>query len=181
MNKVDLVPPAELSTLSALIYNINPAAPIFQTIRGNIELKRIMDIRAYNSGPSLAWEPALESFSPNAHARDLQGIHSIQLRCPTLTPLQLKRLDEWIHTVLWENRVPSNSLTGGNNLHVLRCKGAFAATDGKQYILQGVQNLYEITEVYGRKESFSEEGKIVIIGKGVNDEMKASLEDIWRR
>src|SRR4051794_10475108 len=53
LNKVDLAPPSRVSSTSALVHSINPAAPIFQTVRCKIDLKHVMGLNAYTSGPAM--------------------------------------------------------------------------------------------------------------------------------
>jgi G3E family GTPase len=190
LNKIDLVPPSQVSSISTLIRSVNPAVPIFHTVKGSVDLKNIIGIGAYKSGPPEAFsvktegrgDDTPEGKHPLSAHHELRGIHSIQVTCPTLTADDFERLDEWIRTVLWENRLPSSSPNTRSDLQVLRCKGMFTTINGEQFILQGVRNLYEICKV---EESLGEgivvpqKGKLVLIGKGLRDDVRSSLEAVF--
>ncbi|TFK74749.1 cobW-domain-containing protein [Pluteus cervinus] len=92
-------------------------------------------------------------------------------------------------------------------LQVLRCKGLFTLINGDQYILQGVRNIYDLSKVESsspgvqqepdgdpdnskggsntgnRNDSNSgfgvQEGKIVLIGKGLDRSVRESLERVF--
>ncbi|KAG5642415.1 hypothetical protein DXG03_002817 [Asterophora parasitica] len=136
LNKSDLVPPSTLENVESLIRSVNPAAPIHRTVRGDVDLKRIMGIRAFSRGP----EPppsSTPSPAPHNHAHvhgddcnhdeeqeqdrrekepthyELRGISSLQVACPVLSPARFDVLDAWIRSVLWEGRLPDSS----SNIH----------------------------------------------------------------
>lgn len=113
---------------------------------------------------------------------ELRGISSLQVTFPTLSSSTLQRLDEWIRTVLWENRLPEDSSERGL-LEVLRCKGMFAEEGGRLHVLQGVRSLYEISEVEGggqEEVGVPDMGKLVLIGKGLDERVRKSLERILK-
>ncbi|KAL1757941.1 CobW/HypB/UreG, nucleotide-binding domain-containing protein [Schizophyllum commune] len=56
LNKVDLVSPETLATTEDLITKVNPGAPVYRTVRGQIDLGKLMGIRAYGSAPVIAEE-----------------------------------------------------------------------------------------------------------------------------
>jgi G3E family GTPase len=150
-----------------------------------------MGIMAYTSPPSFqkfSQAPHHHSFQhdnitehlPHNHDThyEARGISSMQITCPTFTPLHLDRLDEWIRTVLWENQLPHGQVVD-HELRVLRCKGLFTMQSGEQYVLQGVQNLYEISQVErANVTGVPEPGKLVLIGKGLDITVRHSLEAI---
>ena len=204
LNKVDLVPQAQVETTEDIIQGINQAATIYRTVRGEIDLKYIMGIDAYTSRPLLQRKPnhALHTThddhdhdhdhdhsthdhtSPPTHY-ELRGISSLQVDCPTLNPSQHEKLDEWIRSVLWERQLPGEPPgDGATELVILRCKGMFKTTAGKAYVLQGVRNLYDIMEVEQGEEpdaGVPEVGKLVLIGKGLDEHVRRSLEAVVRR
>ena len=74
------------------------------------------------------------------------------------------------------------------DVQILRCKGAFRdGEDSKWHVLQGVRSVYEISELKvqqrgsGSLENIGvpDKGKIVLIGKGLNEKVKESLERIF--
>lgn len=198
MNKVDLVPAAESDHLEHLISLINPAATIHRTIRGEIDLGLIIAIDAYStertsSRTSLAKSLIVddlvckEDCKEGSHAHhlgphhyELRGISSLQVSCPPLNPMHLKDLDVWVRTVLWENRLPNQTDEHTGGIEVLRCKGIFTSDSGELYVLQGVRNMYEISKVEGDQSNVGlpDEGKLVLIGKGLDQMVRRSLVDI---
>lgn len=197
LNKVDLVSQDQVESTEDIIQGINPAAIIYRTIRGEIDLKYIMGIDAYTSRPLLQRGPvhALHTthndldhdHSDHDHPHppthyELRGISSLQVNCPTLSPAQHEKLDEWIRSVLWEKQLPHEPPgDGATELVVLRCKGMFKTTAGKAYVLQGVRNLYDIIEVEEGEEpdaGIPDVGKIVLIGKGLDGRVRHSLEAV---
>ncbi|OCH91883.1 CobW domain-containing protein [Obba rivulosa] len=194
LNKVDLSSPEELEITEDMIRGINPVASVYRTVRGQIGLKSILGVDAYASRPfTTASLSQVETFACGGDHQDcghnhshgqthyeMRGISSLQVDCPTLTSTQLARLDEWIRTVLWESHLPEGETTG-SGLEILRCKGMFATEDGKTYILQGVRNLYEIAEVEGAAVSAAgvpDLGKVVLIGKGLEEPVRRSFQSL---
>ncbi|KAG1880656.1 CobW/HypB/UreG, nucleotide-binding domain-containing protein [Suillus tomentosus] len=189
LNKVDLTSEEQLRSIEELIQRVNPSAPIHRTIRGQIDLAHIMNINAY-AGGAKGLQSAQHSHGNNDnhdHAGhtvsskhyELRGISSLQVTLPTLTRHRLQELDEWIRTVLWENRIPDNyHQTGLSELKVLRCKGLFVMESGEQYVLQGVQSMYDLSLVEGDVTGIPDSGKLVLIGKGLDDSVRQSLKKL---
>lgn len=104
----------------------------------------------------------------------IRGISSLQVHCPTLlSQSQLDELDEWIRNALWENRV-----RGYHQVQILRCKGLFGDEKGRWWVLQGVRSVYEISELGDVGVDVPDRGKIVLIGKGLDENVRASLGSI---
>jgi G3E family GTPase len=199
LNKTDLATPEALAHTEHLINQVNPAAPIHRTIKGEIDLKHIIGISAY-AKPLTVMENT--SNTPHIHTKDcdhthehqhdqekthtnhyeLRGISSLRVECSPITPEAFDKFDQWTRTVLWENRLPGDESSDARDLVVLRCKGVLSLTTGKRYILQGVRNLYEMEEVplESADESLGipDEGKIVLIGKGLDEVVRSSLEAV---
>lgn len=103
---------------------------------------------------------------------------------PTLSPQHEEILDEWIRRLLWDGlyegeKAPVSTQAGGNDtessskVKILRCKGVYWNQKGDQVIIQGVQTLYETTVVANGQAV--DTGKIVLIGTGLGEDIKASL------
>lgn len=189
LNKVDLVTNAKVTSVEELIRKVNPAAPIHRTVQGQVDLSLVMDIKAFASAPSFH-KPTFGLFHEHGDGEDphhthnthyeSRGISSLQVTCPALSPSHMEKLDEWIRTVLWENHLPGADVGGEEELRVLRCKGLFTTQSGEQYVLQGVQNLYEISRAdVGDVAGVPEAGKLVLIGKGLTLSVRRSLEDVF--
>ncbi|KAG1822575.1 CobW/HypB/UreG, nucleotide-binding domain-containing protein [Suillus subaureus] len=184
LNKVDLASEGQLRSTEELIQRVNPSAPIHRTVRGQIDLAHIMNINAYAGGTKGLRSAQHQHGDDDNHDHavsakhyELRGISSLQITLPTLTRHRLQELDEWIRTVLWENRIPdSDRQTGLSELKVLRCKGLFVIQSGEQYVLQGVQSMYDLSLVEGDVTGIPDSGKLVLIGKGLNDSVRQSLK-----
>lgn len=187
LNKVDLTSEERLRSTEELIQRVNPSAPIHRTIRGQIDLAHIMNINAYAGGIKglRSAQHQHDDDDNHDHAEhavsakhyELRGISSLQVTLPTLSRHRLQELDEWIRTVLWDNRIPDNDhQTGLSELKVLRCKGLFVMESGEQYVLQGVQSMYDLSLVEGDVTGIPDSGKLVLIGKGLNDSVRQSLK-----
>jgi G3E family GTPase len=190
LNKADLATPDALSQTEEMIRLVNPAAPIHRTVRGDIDLGLIMGISAYVSPPQIQSQAAVreashehcEDHDTHNHAREpthyeLRGISNLQVSCPILSQASFDRLDEWIRSVLWENHIPGAS--ENQDVQILRCKGLISMESGEQYVLQGVRSLYEMVKVDHQIDmGVPEPGKIVLIGKGLDNSVRHSLENI---
>ncbi|KAJ8508217.1 hypothetical protein ONZ45_g9482 [Pleurotus djamor] len=188
LNKTDLVPKSEVDDLKDIIFSVNPAAPVYTTVRSEIDLKYILDLKAYTSGPDVRMvnihshnhvdgDNCTKDDHHHGTHYEKRGISSIQASCPVLTQAQFDRLDEWIRSVLWDGVLPNQG--GVDKIEVLRCKGLFSLQSGAQYVLQGVRSMYEIEKVAGEIVGIPDEGKVVFIGKGFNQDVRKSLEQIF--
>ncbi|KAE9405740.1 cobW-domain-containing protein [Gymnopus androsaceus JB14] len=202
LNKVDLVDSSILSATEAAIKHVNPIAPIYRTVRAELDLACILGIQAYSSGrhlspPTKTWSNIMITTMTDDHEHDhssssaavphyvKRGISSIQISLPPLSSSQLAAFDVWIRTVLWEERLPngepsSDSPSSDGGIQVLRCKGLFVLTSGEQHVLQGVRNMYEIIPLENddhgtTKSEFPIAGKVVLIGKSLGEEVRRSL------
>jgi hypothetical protein len=54
----------------------------------------------------------------------------------------------------------------------------FGTQSGQTFVLQGVRNLYELEPLVGGNIGLPEHGKLVFIGKGLDDTVRMSLEKI---
>ncbi|GLB38595.1 putative cobalamin synthesis protein cobW C-terminal domain [Lyophyllum shimeji] len=208
LNKVDLASPETVAHVDSLIRRVNPAVPVYRTVRGDIDLGLIMGISAFSAPPPLQPSPAPPPLTTHKHTHmygqdscddtddahmhphepthyELRGISSLQVSCPVLSAPRLERLDEWIRSVLWENRLPDGQegqgQGKGQGLSVLRCKGLITTEAGEQYVLQGVRSMYEMTKIENEAQEdigVPQVGKIVLIGKGLDEAVRQSLEDV---
>lgn len=165
-------------------------------MQANIDLAHIINIDAYAGAKQLqntTYQPHQcgdapygchdhTHQSPATHY-ELRGISSLQLFIPPLIRDQLTGLERWIQELLWRH----DDLRGGDhkdhniNLKVLRCKGLFILQTGEEFMLQGVQNMYEITPVKAQDVvGIPDAGKLVLIGKGLDDTLRESLEAVLR-
>lgn len=190
LNKADVASSETISKLEGTIRSINPVATIERTVKGNIDLAKILDLQAYTTKPNFeetelsgegAHHPskAHEDHLHDEHCSHLGEISSLLIPLPVLSLAHHQAVDAWIREVLWESRVPGLALkTGGHSsLEVLRCKGVWETKDGRTFVLQGVRSLYDISEVASDAEG-SPQGKIVLIGRGLDSSVYTSLRDV---
>ncbi|KAH7103454.1 CobW/HypB/UreG, nucleotide-binding domain-containing protein [Auriculariales sp. MPI-PUGE-AT-0066] len=187
MNKTDIAKADDLRELESLIHRLNPAATIHPTTRGVVDLSRVLNLAAYSSRPhvlDVAHDEHHDHDSQHAHddgqQHHLDGISSTIIPLPALTLEQHNKVESWLQHLLWEERYlslssPEPVSEGVPPLQVLRCKGIWGTTDGTPYVLQGVRNLYEITSDEYNRWDASAPGKLVLIGRGI-EQAKADLE-----
>jgi len=183
----------DLQATEDLLSKINPAVTIHRTVRADIDLEHVLNIRAYASRVlSPAGAPPSDDHDHDHASHDhekpdeessthyeVRGITSLRVSCSVLSPEQLAHLEEWIRTVLWESQLPEHSAdTQEKSLEVLRCKGMFGTQSGQTFVLQGVRNLYELEPLVGDDVGLPGHGKLVFIGKGLDDTVRKSLEKI---
>ena len=192
INKVDLASEAQISTLEGIIHGINPLATTHRTTQSKIDLGLVMNLGAYSSRippPSPKSDhrhdhvdgkcPDPESHPKSTHYT-IRGISSILVPVPVLPAGRVEVLDEWIRSVLWEHKLPNEE--GDGNLDVLRCKGMFRTDADEVYVLQGVREMYDLSLAESTEDSdgAGEIGKLVFIGKFLDDRVRSSLEGTLR-
>lgn len=181
---MDLAEESKVAALEQQIRNLNPVAPTIRTTQGRVDLSQVLNTGAYNSFKVASIPQAEPHAHPNDHAHehdaechqhDLESISSVQVSLTALSESQISKLDEWIRSVLWEEKLPGTTAES-HNLEVLRCKGIYHAAGRKSYILQGVQTLYDVTELpEGNSEGEIGEGKLVLIGRGLTNNVAHHL------
>ena len=189
INKIDLAPEAQVSALEGIVHGINPLATSHRTTQSNIDLGLVMNLNAYASRIPPAPAPETHHHhdhvdgrcpDPESHPKSthytVRGISSILVPVPILPAAQVEVLDEWIRSVLWEHKLPNEEDVEG--LDVLRCKGMFRTDAGDVYVLQGVREMYDLSLAESTQDSdgAGEIGKLVFIGKGLDDRVRTSLE-----
>jgi G3E family GTPase len=83
-----------------------------------------------------------------------------------VTQEQVQKLDLFLRTILWEDELPGNVPFKAFEVH--RLKGRVPVKGGKVLLIQGVRNIYDVNE--GKPAEASEDSKIVLIGKGINQQ-----------
>ncbi|KZW03246.1 cobW-domain-containing protein [Exidia glandulosa HHB12029] len=160
VNKTDIAKAADLDALEGLIAKVNPTAAVHRTTRGHLDLAHVLNLAAYTSRPHVH-DHDHDHGDAATHHDDLHGVSSVILPVPILSPDRAERLERWLQTLLWENKLPD-----GSAVEVLRCKGVWGTVEGATCVLQGVRSLYEITRDEQRGWDGGN-GKLVLIGRGV--------------
>jgi len=187
LNKTDLASPESVASTTAILRGVNPAAPIYHTVRAEIDVGRLLGVHAYAAPP--AFPPPHEhdhnhddedghDHAPEPTHYELRGISSLLVAVPVLSRAQLDALDEWVRTVLWEQHLPGDADGQEPKLTVLRCKGLFVLDSGAQYVLQGVRSMYDIAEAEDAL-GVPDAGKLVLIGTGLEARVRENLENVW--
>lgn len=86
---------------------------------------------------------------------------------PALRPGQLEDVDRWLRAVLWDHKLPDAENASEFEIH--RSKGRLVVKNGNVKLLQGVREIFEIMDAPNGAEITSTEGKIILIGRGVQD------------
>ena len=166
-----------LLDLESKIRVANPTAAVHKTVKGDVDLKYVLNLQAYESKPNFA-EDGIHACGEECDGHDHANssshldVTSMSVKCPVLSEMCAEQLDEWIRTVLWEKQLPNNP---EHEIEVLRCKGIYVTDDGKQHLLQGVRELYEVTDLSVGGEEVPSDGKLVFIGRGLTDRVRHSL------
>jgi hypothetical protein len=103
-----------------------------------------------------------------------------------LNERKLDLLDAWIRSLLWEGEVPfppQSQVEEGteekkpSELDIHRLKGKLAMEGGKQQLIQGVREVFEIFDGPNQEGLGLVEGKLVLIGRGLKSvDLKGSLD-----
>ncbi|KAF2201080.1 CobW domain-containing protein [Delitschia confertaspora ATCC 74209] len=182
VNKSDLVTEEELQAVKERIRSINGLARIHVTERSRVPQLEglVLDLHAYDN----VKEEDLD-FAAKGHSHLDPAISTITLTLPVLSPHQLEKLDAWLRSVLWESDLPLHSPTT-LEFEIHRSKGRFVLTNGSVKLLQGVREIFEFIDHRDSAKGGGEEnaqgggretGKLVFIGKGLNEELRELFEE----
>lgn len=212
LNKTDLVDDARIRQVYNTINELNPTLRVHKTVQSRIPLKEIFNLRAFSSHQatlsSLAQEPAAEGSHDQDHGhehshnhghdhehdstreagaeptRHSSALSTTLVPLPALSQEQYARLNAFLESVLWENKLPRNAEVPGTRLadqqpiSIVRTKGYIVLEDGREYVLQGVTDIFEVSEInHGADSSTAPPtaGKVVFIGRGLEG-VKESLQ-----
>ncbi|OQR85746.1 cobalamin synthesis protein [Achlya hypogyna] len=157
INKADLMPALEdRAALEAQLHSINAIAPCLWTERSVIDLDTILNVQAFSSERAMDVEQYLTATNQSVAADHAQQVSTTCVR--SRTPISVAAVERWLGTLLWE------APEGDDASYFYRIKGVVAvADDHRKFILQGVQDLFELTpsEPWGEE---APETKIVFIG-----------------
>lgn len=172
LNKSDLVSAAALETTRSRIQAINGLAKIITTTNSRVEHLEgvILDLHAYDSY-SLS-SGLLPAFQTKGHSHLDASISTRSFNLPPLHLHALPLLEEWLREVLWrEGKAESHphpthgAAPAQPEIH--RLKGILPLTDGSIKVIQGVREIFEISDCTHPidAEVVDGGGKIVMIGR----------------
>ena len=180
LNKTDLVTPAELAHVEAVIRAVNPYAEIHRTVRSAIGLERVLDRGVFDLQRALRLEPNLLGEEEHEHAehechegcahehvhRHAHGdarpspVHDVTVASISLKAGELDqgRFFPWIHRLAQE-RGPD----------ILRMKGILAFRDEpRRYAVQGVHMIVEGDHQRCWRDGEARESRLVFIGRSLD-------------
>ncbi|KAJ9054243.1 COBW domain-containing protein 1 [Entomophthora muscae] len=155
INKVDLASAEEVAQLEKLVYSINSTAKVLLTERSKVDLSHIFDLEAYKS-------PRLSLAQTTQDPSHLDNIVST-ITLPLPEDVCIRLLEKWLQALLWEHIIPFEDVTEAPEVSVIRLKGIIQTKTGLKMI-QGVQELYEITDLPPLSQEDQDASRLVLIG-----------------
>ncbi|GAA57294.1 COBW domain-containing protein 1 [Clonorchis sinensis] len=140
LNKLDLISDHYRNQVLDRVRTINSAARLLQTTYSQVNLDDILDLNVYSANP----KPGTFEVQKIENGSHLdQRISTVTIE---LSEMVLRRLFEgFVESLLWEKRISSGD---GEPVVVMRLKGFVRfAGDEHVYILQGVNELYDLNPV----------------------------------
>jgi len=203
LNKTDLVTPAELAEVEAVIRAVNPYAEIHRTQRSEIGLDRVLDRGVFDLQRALRLDPAfLEPAAENEHGHDHDHDHDHEGHA-CHEGCDHPHHDHRHHASAGDGR-PSpvhdvtvasislrtgeldpgkffpwiHALTQARGPSILRMKGILAFRDeARRYAVQGVHMIVEGDHQRGWKDDEKRESRLVFIGRELDrDAIAQGLE-----
>ncbi|UVC07876.1 GTP-binding protein [Rhizobium sp. TH2] len=189
LNKTDLVTPQELSKIEQIIKVINPSARIYHTERSNVDLKKILDLGAFDLERALENDPQFlehghedhvcgpdcdhdHDHDHHGHDHDHHGhdhhhdhaapsaIHDVTVQSISLRGGEMNPKKFFP----WIEKI--TQVQGPN---ILRLKGIIAFDqDDERYVVQGVHMIIEGNHQRAWKDGEKRESKLVFIGRDLD-------------
>ncbi len=178
LNKTDLVAPADLARVEARIRSMNSLARIHRTQRAQMDVRRILDIRARDLNAPFEMPEAAEQHKSEQGEEPSDGnqehahedhdqpehghFHDEQVRSFSIVenrPLDLKKTEAWI-----------SELVGSLGANIYRCKGIlFIQGQPKRVVFQGVQMMFDATPERFWNSDETRQSRMVFIGKELDE------------
>ncbi|KAI2469379.1 cobW-domain-containing protein [Annulohypoxylon bovei var. microspora] len=164
INKSDLVEPAELENVKERIQAINGLAKIHVTKESVVPQLEgfLLDLHAYDQVEVL-------DTAGKGHSHLDPTISTVSINVPILAPEQLKQVDSWIRSLLWESQVPGETTNPKEPIEIHRLKSRLVFKDGNVKMVQGVREVFEIfdgEQTSSQRDGIPQIGKLVLIGRG---------------
>lgn len=176
INKTDLIGVEELQALRERLKEINPLARIKQTSYGHIsDMSTLLDLKAYGAVDcsfaqhQKGYLGLMSVLSFQEAKRDHREVYSLRLSTSKL--VDRANFEKWLFKVLWSE---------DEQFKVLRAKGLMRTIrDQKQrdFVVQAVQELYEITELDDGDVIGSSESILVLLGTFHDEEVISSIKE----
>ncbi|PGG97491.1 CCR4-NOT transcription complex subunit 2 [Blastomyces parvus] len=168
LNKSDLITAAELEKVKERVTSINGLAKIIVTDHSKVPNLEgtVLELHAYDNVTDI-------DFGEKGHSHLDPSISTLSFTIDKITPECVPKVDAWLRSLLWERQLPHPQPTNPGqqkieDFEIHRLKGLLCLTDGSTQVIQGVQEVFEITETDSRHPSASgNHCKMVLIGRGL--------------
>ncbi|EQC25384.1 hypothetical protein SDRG_16747 [Saprolegnia diclina VS20] len=162
INKADLVPSmTDRDALEAQLHGINAIAPLIWTERSQIDLDAILNVQAFSSERALDVERFLAATNQTVSSDHARQVSTYCIRSDA--SVTIAAMERWLGSLLWESEESS---------HYYRIKGIVSVVDDdRKFILQGVQDLFELTPSEPWAVDEPRVTKIIFIGLELQPEM----------
>jgi G3E family GTPase len=175
LNKSDLVSPEQLATVKSRIRAINALARIHTTSHGRVPSLSgtLLDLHAYEGVSSAELDTVvLKRGGPSTID---STVSTVAIVLPALqSSTAVVKIDGWLRSVLWDLKLPGVGDDDSTGFEIHRVKGRVVLDDGGVKMVQGVREVFEIfdsRETSSEQMPPNEKGKIVLIGRGLNEEL----------
>lgn len=178
LNKTDLIAPAEADKLESMLRRMNPLAKIHRTVKGEVPLDRIFNLKARALNANLP--PVREHEGHEAHEHDHEHDHEHHhehdheeeghghrhhdelvksFYIVEVRPLNLQRLEKFLSDTINES-----------GAGIYRAKGIFyVASMGQRVIFQCVQMIYDAAPDRIWLNGEKRQSQLVFIGKDLDE------------
>ncbi|MCJ1284527.1 hypothetical protein MMC26_003860 [Xylographa opegraphella] len=173
LNKSDTISSDQIGEILERIRSINNLAKVHITEYSRLPYLEgaVLDLHAYDDVDSL-------ETSPSSVAHIDPSISTISIVLNSLSRRKIDRLETWLRKVLWESKLiyPDGTHADlSDSVSIHRLKGRILLDSGEVKMVQGVREVFEITDIadawiqnHGTEESVVPGvGKLVFIGRGL--------------
>ena len=160
LNKSDLVSVDELNVVKARIRSINAVTRVIVTDHSRVSglSGTVLDLSAYSSFS--AGEDAPD-FSSQGHSHLDPTLSTLNIDLPALDTAGFSKLERCLENILW----PSGN-TKPYEVH--RTKGLLRLDDGSLKMIQGVREIFEISDALSEPDQAAQGSIIVLIGRNLD-------------
>lgn len=160
LNKSDLVSTDELNAVKARIGSINAATKVIVTDHSRVSdlSGTVLDLHAYSSFSAGTHEP---DFSSKGHSHLDPTLSTINVDLPVLDEAGFSKLERCLEDILW----PSGE---AKPYEVHRTKGLLRLADGSLKMIQGVREIFEITDAHSEPDQAVQGSRVVLIGRNLD-------------
>ncbi|KAJ3120394.1 COBW domain-containing protein 1 [Nowakowskiella sp. JEL0407] len=182
LNKQDMVDAVTLEQLEQRIRGINSVAPMVKSTKtSGFPLDFLLDINSFEDIEKSNDFLSLQNTFKIVDHID-KAVRTVLIRC-NQQKISKPKLDKWIQTLLWENKVPNLTNAETNKeVHILRLKALIDMEDSdRQIVIQGVEETYDYHEGQVWEDGVERESRVVVIGKLgdiTDDELRISSDHL---